>query len=230
MSKQGTSWMAPGLAAAMLAALLVLHVFERGTSGNIDQYLARVAEEVDAVPARIGPFLGRETEVAPGAVKLLRPNRILQRRYTNIDSPQQEWFSLLIVHCGVATDMNNHFPPVCYPNSGWKLEGEAEDVVVQVNGMDIPARRYRFQRPDELFAEPMDILSFFVLPSGQVRFGGDMGLVDMSSRYPWTDKLGAGQFQILTPAGMSEEMRGEIWDQVLGAIAPVLYAIAEGPA
>ena len=57
-----------------------------------------------------------------------------------------------------------------------------------------------------------------------------MALVDRSSRLPWTDKLGAGQIQILTPVSLTEEDRREIWDQVLGALAPTLHAIAEGPA
>lgn len=230
MSTKHSSWIGPGLAALMLASLTVLHYFERGTAGNIDHYMAVVAEQIDAVPTNIGPYVGRDAAVAPGAIRLLKPNRIIQRRYTNIASEARETFSLLLVHCQVAKDMNNHFPPNCYPNSGWEMAGPPEDLTVTVGELRIPAKRYRFGRADDMLADDMDILSFFVLPSGQVRFGGDMGLVDHSSRLPWTDKLGAGQVQILTPAAMPEDLRGEIWDQALGALAPSLHAIAEGPA
>ena len=230
MNAKGTSWLGPGLAAALLVAITVLHTVERSTEGNVDLYMARVAEEIDQIPASFGAFVGRDSEVAPGAIQLLKPNRLVQRRYTDVVSGQGEQFSLLLVHSKVAKDMNGHFPPVCYPNSGWKMVAEPEDLVIDVGELKIPAKRYRFGKPDQLLAEPMDILSFFILPTGQIRFGGDMSLVDRSSRLPWTDKLGAAQIQILTPASMTEHGRREIWDQVLGAVAPTLHAIAEGPA
>ena len=227
MSTKGTTYFAPILAAVMLVVLLVQHMIERDTAGGVDVYMARAAAQIEDVPLDIGPFKGRETTVAPAAVELLQPNRILQRQYTVLETG--EWFSLLIVHCKIAKDMYGHYPPNCYPRSGWEQAWDPVKLVLKAGDMTIPAKRYRFTREDSIVAEQMDILSFFVLPSGQVRFGSDMDLVDMSSRLPWTDKLGAAQVQILTPAEMSDQRRREIWDMVLDAIAPVLHTIAEGP-
>lgn len=228
MSTKGTTYVAPGLAAVMLVGLLAVHTIERDTAGGVDVYMAQAAVQIDGVPNDIGPFKGRETTVAPAAVELLQPNRILQRRYTVLETG--EWFSLLIVHCQVAKDMYGHYPPNCYPLSGWAEEFAPNDLVLETSGMAIPAKRYRFTREGDVLDDQMDILSFFVLPSGEPRFGSDMSLVDKSSRLPWTDKLGAAQVQILTPAEMPDERRREIWNMALDAIAPVLHIIAEGPA
>ncbi len=228
MSTKSTNYFAPGLAAVLLIVLLVFHILERDTTGGVDLYMTQVAAKIDGIPLDIGPFKGRETTVAPAAIELLQPNRILQRRYTVLETG--EWFSLLIVHCGIAKDMYGHYPPNCYPQSGWAQEFAPDELALEAGGLTIPAKRYRFTREGDVLDDQMDILSFFVLPSGQPRFGGDMSLVDMSSRLPWTDKLGAAQVQILTPSEMPDERRREIWNMAIEAIAPVLHIIAEGPA
>jgi len=212
----------------MLAALLGWNMVEQDTSGGVDQYMARAEAQIDAVPFRIGRFLGTEMPIPqlPGIIRLLGRHHILQRRY--VDPATGDAFSLLIVHCQRADSMYGHYPPNCYPNGGWIAERTAENVVVAADEVEIPARRYRFRHDGGIVPERADILGFFVVPAGQSRFGGDMRLVDMSSRSPSTDKLGAAQVQILTPADMPEEVRTEVWSAALEAIAPVLQTIAEG--
>jgi hypothetical protein len=228
MTTPRPSRFAPVTAAAMLVALLGWNLFERDTSGGVEQYMDHSKEQIQKVPVRIGRFLGVDTPISqlPGVVDLLQPNHIMQRRY--IDPDRGDGFSLLIVHCGVAKDMYGHYPPNCYPNAGWIVEGEPEEIVVHAGDIEIPARRYRFRHEASVVAERTDILAFFVVPAGQSRFGGDMRLVDMSSRSPATDKLGAAQVQILTPGEMPEQTRKEIWGEALEAIAPALHTIAEG--
>jgi len=103
-----------------------------------------------------------------------------------------------------------------------------KELVVHAGELSIPAREYRFSHKGELIEKKTDILSFFIVPTGSARFGGDMKLVDMASRNPATAKLGAAQVQILTPADMSKKDRMNIWNMVLDELEPVLKTIAEG--
>lgn len=226
MTPRGPSRFAPLVAAAMLAGLLGWNLVERSTAGGVDLYLASSRKEIEGVPWNIGPYIGTETQVAPAVVKLLNPNTLLQRRYVVPETG--EWFSLLIVQCTRAKDLDGHYPPNCYPRAGWIPEQDAAEIVVHAGAIAIPALRYRFRHEGGIIPERMDILSFFIVPVGQSRFGGDMDLVNMLSRSPATDKLGAAQVQILTPAAMPEETRRSIWDQTLEEITPVLTTIAEG--
>lgn len=230
MPSPTTAKLAPFVAAALLAALLGWNTIERETGGNVDAYMAEVKEQIESTPYWIGPYLGVKGEVAQSAIELLRPNEILQRRYVEPETGQSFW--LLIVHCGEANDMYGHYPPRCYTGAGWVMErvgdAEAEDVVVQAGGIDIPAKRYRLRLRSGIETLRRDILSFFIVPSGTSRFGGDMRLVDMASRSPATAKLGAAQVQILTDAGMPEETRREIWRMVLEEITPTLVTMSEG--
>lgn len=222
------SKLAPVAAAVLLVSLLLWNRTERTTAGGVDAYMERSAERIDEIPWLIGRFYGEDMAIRelPGVIRLLSPNRILQRRY--VDPQTGEAFSLLIVHCGRADDMYGHFPPNCYPNAGWVSEEPPSEVVVHAGEHKIPARRYRFRHDGDIVTERTDILAFFVVPTGNPRFGGDMALVERSLRSPATDKYGAAQVQILTPAGLSDEARREVWDSALDAIAPVLETIAEG--
>lgn len=229
MSTRGTSWIAPGLATLMLAGLTTLHVVERDTSGGVDQYMLEAGARIDEVPVHIGRFIGQSTPVAPQVESLLKPNRILQRRYVDpYSTASDDWFAMVIVHCVVAKDMFGHYPPNCYPRAGWTEGRPPRDIVVQAGDASIPARLYRYSRETGLVPERQDILSFFVVPSAPGRFGADDRMVDMASRTTATDKLGAAQVQILTPASMSEERRSAIWAEALEALTPVLDTIAEG--
>ncbi|MDQ7012394.1 MAG: exosortase-associated EpsI family protein [Planctomycetota bacterium] len=229
MSTRGRSWIAPSLAMLLLAGLATLHFTERDTSGGVDMYMERAGARIDEVPLHIGRFIGQTAAVAPEVENLLKPNRVLQRRYVDPYSTEpDDWFSLVIVHCGVAKDMFGHYPPNCYPRAGWTESVPAEDVVVRAGELTIPARLYRYTRESGMTAQRQDILSFFVVPSAPDRFGADDRMVDMASRTAASDKLGAAQVQILTPTSMSEERRKAIWSEVLEAIVPVLNTIAEG--
>ena len=55
-------------------------------------------------------------EVPPEAQELLRPNAIFSRRFQR---PGEIGVHVLVVHCSDARDMIGHYPPICYPSSGW---------------------------------------------------------------------------------------------------------------
>ena len=178
------------------------------------------------MPYRIGRFIGVDAEVPPGAVELLQPNRILQRRFK--DPVTGEQFSLVIVHCKIAKDMAGHFPPNCYPRAGWEATEEADTVSLEAADTIVNASLYHFSLDNGLLPTRIDILNFFVVPSGPQRYGSDMRLIDLASRSAAGSRLGAAQVQIITPRGMDEATRESIWAQTMDVALPVLTEIAGG--
>ena len=226
MSQVRARALAPLLSAVLLCGLLGVRIWEYSPTVGVTEYMARVGAKIDEIPVRIGNYIGVDSEVTPGVIDLLQPNRILQRRYR--DPETGESFSLVFVHCGIAKDMTGHYPPNCYPRAGW-VEAAAKDTVsLEVQEITIPASRYHFQIERGGIPSTVDILSFFAVPAGPQHFGPDIRLVDKASRSPAASRLGAGQVQILTPQEMSEERRTEIWHAVLEALYPSLREITEG--
>lgn len=217
---------APLISAGILLALAVARLWTEAPSADTTAYMARVAERIDAMPYRIGRFIGVDAEVTPGAVELLQPNRILQRRFK--DPVTGEQFSLVIVHCKIAKDMAGHFPPNCYPRAGWEATEEADTVSLEAADTIVNASLYHFSLDNGLLPTRIDILNFFVVPSGPQRYGSDMRLIDLASRSAAGSRLGAAQVQIITPRGMDEATRESIWAQTMDVALPVLTEIAGG--
>lgn len=122
----------------------------------------------------IGDWSGRDEVVPREAQELLRPNAIFSRRYTSLGIDQRvPWVHVLIVHCNDARDMTGHYPPVCYPNTGWEMVEPvgSETVVLSADGMELPVRVYEFRRTIELGrTERYRIFNTFILPGGEVTY------------------------------------------------------------
>jgi hypothetical protein len=228
MSIPRRSRLIPAASALILASLVTLRVVERAPRVDIARYMETSRAAIDGIPFRIGPYFGVEHSVTPGAVELLQPNRILQRRYT--DPETGEGFSLVLVHCGIAKDMTGHYPPNCYPRSGWLSDGPSETVTLDAGGVVIPATLYHFELRQGFSPQRMDILNFFIVPSGPQRFGADIRRVEQASGSAWTSRYGAAQVQIMTTREMGPEQREAVWETVLDAMSSALFVIAEGPA
>src|SRR3954466_7281058 len=72
---------------------------------------------IESLPFDIGSFHGLDTasDIPKEATTLLKPNKILHRRYTDVSAeglgtPAP---NLLIVRCKESGDMLGHFPPNC---------------------------------------------------------------------------------------------------------------------
>src|SRR5262245_20175599 len=57
----------------------------------------------------------QDLEMPEAAVALLKPNAKICRQYQTPIRP----FQFLFIQCRDARDMGGHYPPVCYPSSGW---------------------------------------------------------------------------------------------------------------
>lgn len=212
--------------AIVLAGLIFVTRGAGMNSDHLNSYFVQVADTVDELPYQIGPYLGVDVPVAPAAQEILRPNRLLQRRFTNPADGSS--FDLLVVHCMDVRDMNGHYPPVCYPAHGWIEEGREPRPVASPAG-EIDARLYNFRRETEhLEQRQIDILGFFVLPGEDQALTGSGQIIDRATRSRNTTRMGAAQLQIITDAGMDPSKRSQIWDMVLETCEPMIRRVNKG--
>ncbi len=191
------------------------------------EYFDRVALAIERVPYRVGRWIGRDVDTTPAAVRLLRPNKLMQRRYT--DPATGEEVSLLIVHCGDVRDMAGHYPPVCYPAHGWKeIENTEAYEVISLLGQTARARLYRFTQGREGVVREMLVVNFFVLPGEGQFVTHNMDDLERATQRRAIATLGSAQVQILVDHGMSEESRRQTVAEFVRAIEPSLREVARG--
>lgn len=216
---------APIATAAALIAVFLSGGVTATPTASVQPYFDRVAAAIDETPHKVGRWIGADIEVQPAAVRLLKPNRLLQRRY--VDPSSGETVQLLMVHCGETRDMVGHYPPVCYPGRGWTLE-ESRSVRITEGALDASAREYRFRRVVGGADEGMFVINFFVLPGADSPLADDIQSVNAASESPRRAVLGAAQVQLLTDVSMPVERRNEVVNQFVGAIADTIREIAAG--
>jgi hypothetical protein len=221
------------LAAPTIALALMIGMIATDATGvghahpGAAAYFDRVAETIGDVPLQTGPWVGLDIPVIPAAQDLLQPNKVLQRRYTNTETGES--FEVLIVHCKDVRDMLGHFPPVCYPANGWKLEQKVGTTAPLGDG-DVPATRYGFSREVDFVRDEIRIVNLFVLPASEGdSYGPDFGIVERAGRYRQRARLGAGQVQVIVPATVSADRRAEIVETAMDLIEPVLRDVERGP-
>jgi len=219
---------APLITFVLLVALILLpgSLVAETTPGS-GRYFERVKAEVEEIPYVIGDWLGRDVAPQEAAGRLLRPNAIMQRVYRN--GVTGDRLTLLVVHCSDARDMEGHYPPVCYPSSGWtSVSGWPQEATAEIGAVAAPARVYRFSKATEGLTQTNEVLNFFVLPREHTQIAADMEAVERATRSRRLTKMGAAQIQILTPASMGEEEREEAVATFLRALEPLIWTISEG--
>lgn len=220
------NWWAPVLSAVILLATAAFGLVGVGSdSGAADAFHNRVRASIEGIPYKIGPWVGADVEAAAAATRLLKPVKLMQRRYT--DPSTGGSFNLLIVYCGDTRDMLGHYPPNCYPAHGWKPLG-AEPSSFELGGGRYPATDYSFHRSAAGLDQKLDILNFFALPAGDARLVGTMKAVNLASQRRARVNLGAAQIQLLFGESISPDERRTITREVLEAIEPTLETITDG--
>src|SRR6266568_3584954 len=88
-----------------------------------------------------------ERELPLGALTLLKPNTKICRDYRTPSCV----FQFLLVQCRDARDMGGHYPPKCYPSSGWVVVGDenGKSMTWSIGGKTIPGMEYEFSHLDE---------------------------------------------------------------------------------
>ena len=210
---------------AMLVTTLLLGgmAVQRAAWPSAEQaeaYHQRVAAAIDAVPMRIDDWTAVELPQPPEAVELLRPNRILSRRYTRPGSSFA--VDLLIVHCRDVRDMIGPHPPVCYPAHGWTTTRD-QPKTYEVGGVEIPARSYGFEQSLPMLARSAAISTVLIRPDGV--FHRTMAGLRAAPRKSELHLLGAGQVQLIFHEPIAEAQRRRIVERFLEECLPVFEAI-----
>ncbi|MGE3109768.1 MAG: exosortase-associated EpsI family protein [Phycisphaerales bacterium] len=219
------SLVAPIVSAAVLVAVAAWGLGIARVKAD-PAYLANVAAAIDAIPYSIDGMMGTDVTPTPAAVKLLNPNRILQRQYTEPGTGRIS--TLMVVHCSDVRDILGHYPPVCYPAHGWVAESTTP-TTIEWNGATYPAKLYRFSRSgNDMSMQEMTVLSFFVLPSNNSPIVADMDHLEDVARRPAVAGRGAAQFQILWTDRRNPGENDSATKAMLRAASPVIRCVLEG--
>lgn len=213
-----------------LAIMLLLPMVLRQEKDSAELVLARnlqVKEAVLATPYRLGDWVGEDVEVPASAVELLHPNAILSRRFRKLGSPLSA--HLLIVHCSDARDMQGHYPPVCYPASGWvrtEEDGGQERADVLVGGETINLRVYNFRRLNNWGGESrVRVFNYFILPTGETTI--DLVLVNRLVERSAFSVQGVAQVQLVLSGELDFEVDRAGVEDLLNAARPLLERLGQ---
>lgn len=161
---------------APLVALSFLLVYPWAVAQDpLDQALLyarheRVREVIESLPETLGPWvMVKDVPIPTGALEILNPNAYVSRTYQRIGVGKSIFATVMVIHCSDVRDMSMHFPPICYPRSGWtQLDEFTRDWVVDVDGnRQIIGRTYSFQRMEKNSLDRViTVADTFLLPGG----------------------------------------------------------------
>jgi hypothetical protein len=214
---------APLLCGAILLGM-VAEARTRIRPETTERYHTQAKSAIEEVPTMFGTWMSKPEDVPPEALKLLRNPDILSRRYVDM-SQQNRWATVLIVHCRDTRDLNGHYPPKCYPNTGHELKEQIDHDWV-INGLHIPGRVYIFNKIEPQKTTRTCVYNFLIVPvKGIVRDMADLAKVseDYQQRF-----YGASQVQVVMPADFSEETREEIFKSLIGELTDCIRTLESG--
>lgn len=213
-------------ATAIVAAMLMGGIDARPVRG-VDAYHRSAATVIGEVPYRIGDWVGLDIDPQAPAVTLLKPVKILQRKYTNLKDGR--WFSMLIVCCTDVRDMVGHYPPRCYPASGWTATGSTSTSFI-IGYESIEAVVYGFDRSVDGIRQGMMIYNYFILPTDPQPYTPDMKRLNAYAQQANAARIGATQFQVMIPGTKPSDETRTTAAQVIESLIPAMQIIAKGPA
>src|ERR1700722_12212163 len=121
MKNMRSMFAAPAACVALMLGMIAENATHI-TPANAGPYHAAARLAVESIPTKIGSWSRKDEKIPREAIKLLRPNVICCWKYSDNDVSHPRWYdrwaSLLVDQCRDARDMNGHWPPNCYVNSG----------------------------------------------------------------------------------------------------------------
>jgi hypothetical protein len=154
-----------------------------------------VVREFASIPYRLGPWIGSDVALPAGATEILHASAVVSRRFDELGTGRRAILGL--VHCGDIRDMLGHYPPNCYPSSGYlECEQGHEPVELRVLGAVQPAMLYRFRRVDRAGGQrEVTIVGAFILP--EAGFTTDLSAVRSLAGNRANSEQGIGQLQVV---------------------------------
>jgi hypothetical protein len=166
----------------------------------------------------------KQVPVPEAAVKLLGNAEALRLSFTGRTSGHDCTADLLLVHCQDSRDMTGHYPPVCYPGSGYtETSRDKTQHVKTAAGLTVPYVEYGFEKETAGRQSKIAVYNFFVIPGrGVVRDIRDVrdAAEDYQRRF-----FGATQLQLVVSAELPPSWRDRIFRSMLDANEPLLRAL-----
>lgn len=199
---------------------------------------AVVIAAAERLPFRFGNWSGVSVPAPEPAVRLLRPNVVIARRFTQLDVGMA--MTLVIVHCGDARDMMGHYPPVCYRNAGWvreevtvRSESTALEalpygssaVQLQINKTPFTAALYEFSQVRGLgLHSRVRVFNFFILPDGSL--AADIGRIARRENLIRRTMIqSVGQVQIVVDASADIDTAAAAANEILTGVGEFFQAL-----
>jgi len=217
---------APLVCAIMLVALMGLHQTSGFSEEQVEAYHERIKQAAREIPYKIGEnWHGIDRDITPAAQRLLRPNVLFQRTYTN--QITKESADLLFVHCGYIRDMQGHYPPNCYPAHGWQKSGQTP-TTIRIGPSQYPANRFTFDKSFRSQQSEIVVTNFFIVASEEQPVLRDMGDLRRLGERRRRNALGSAQVQVVTSSEMPAAEREEVVALFLEALKPIVETIGDG--
>lgn len=197
------------------------------TAEKADPYHTHILQAVEGTPDMLGKWrLVKKEEPPAAAQQLLRPNALLARYMVKDDT--NTWARLIVVQTRDSRDMGGHYPPVCYPSSGWERDAEwPASKTVTVGDMQIPYQVYTFKQR----AFPRDrrtkIYGFFAIPDSGFRT--DIKSVRKAAEDYRVRPFGCAQIQVIVDADTPEDAGERIFVELMSEITPLLNDLSGNP-
>jgi hypothetical protein len=195
---------------------------------DVEPYHARAREAIESLPWRMGTWIGMEQPVPEAAIKMLRPNVIVNRQYvdTTLDPAKRDRrATLLIVHCRDSRDMVGHYPPNCYPAHGMTTLSTTPQHW-QVEHLNIHGTEYIFEQTVQDRTHRIAIYNFLIVPG--VGIVPDMRGVHKAASDYQRRYFGVAQFQILMDGQMPPEERKEVLATFIAENIPIIETLMSG--
>jgi uncharacterized protein DUF3485 len=218
-------FVAPVICLLLLSGLATDRILFHLPVGDAAPYHDAVREAVLAIPTEIGDWVGEDVPVQAEATKMLRPNVILSRRFVNRKTGVAT--TLLIVHCKDPRDMGSHFPPVCYPSSGWELpDGCTVERDWQVEDLTIPGKEYTFESGRFDRTTRLIVYNFVLRPDGLIE--RDVSGLREAGYDARKKPFGGGQVQLVFEGQTTEEEREQALQGILAGCLPAIRRVIAG--
>ncbi|MFK7788087.1 MAG: exosortase/archaeosortase family protein [Phycisphaeraceae bacterium] len=178
-----------------------------------------LAASVD-LPRQVGQWKAIDAELPEAAVALLRPNVLISRRY--VDEATGRSFAMLIVQCADARDMEGHYPPNCYPSSGWTTVGQ-QSTQIEIADRQAAAVDYGFERMLQDGLDSIRVVNLMILPNEG--FVTSMSSIRKLSGTVTDRYYGAAQMQFVFDSRWEKQDRHAVVEQVLTEMKSLINEI-----
>jgi hypothetical protein len=187
-----------------------------------EAYHARVRKAGENIPYHFDNWLGVDVPVPGSAVKLLKPNIIISRRFEEMQTGRQ--VTLLVVQCRDARDILGHYPPICYPATGWTMDSSRPQDW-EIGDLKIAGMSYVFNVAEQESFAKVTVDNFMLLPNGTI--ARDMDAVEMAAKDPRRKSFGAAQVQLVYPPNTSSVDQAKLFPVIIRMLRPLIDAATQ---